>query len=64
MYLQVKDPSFFPCDWTVYSKDDTIKWHKDKLSELGEKLIEVSKTSDSQDERLFNEDYGDYFSEM
>jgi len=51
-------------DWierglSLNNKTELVNWHKTKLTELGENLIE--KPKEIKDERLFGGDYGDYF---
>ncbi len=46
---------------TIHKKDMVIEWYKQKLRELGVEIME--KPKEVKDERLFKEDYGDYFGE-
>lgn len=53
-------------DWinrglSIHDKQKVIDWYKLKLEELGEPVIE--KPKEVEDDRLFNEEFGDYFSE-
>jgi hypothetical protein len=46
---------------SIQRKDILITWCKDQLKQLGEEVIE--KPPEVKDERLFDGDFGDYFSE-
>lgn len=51
-------------DWinrgmAIHDKEKVIVWHKAKLEELGQPVIE--KPKEIKDERLFSDDVGDYF---
>ena len=46
---------------TINNKEIVIDWYKLKLEELGEKVI--PQPEEVEDDKLFNESYGDYFSE-
>ena len=53
-------------DWiqrgvSLNDRDKAIVWHKNKLAELGELLIE--KPEEVSDERLFNDEAGEYFND-
>ena len=53
-------------DWinrglSINNKEELVTWHKEKLVELGEEIIE--KPKEIQDDRLFEGDHGDYFQE-
>jgi len=45
----------------TFQKDLTIDWHKNKLAELGEQIIEPQSVPSEGTENLA-EDFGDYFS--
>jgi hypothetical protein len=46
---------------TIHDKEKVINWYKQKLLELGYEFLE--KPKEVPDERLFKDDFGDYFSE-
>jgi hypothetical protein len=65
-YLCRKYSPLLIIDWihrglSINKKEELKAYHKNKLSELGEVLIE--KPKEVTDDRLFSEKYGDYFTE-
>ena len=46
---------------TIHNKENTVTWHREKLAELGVDIPELP--PEVEDERLEEEDHGDYFSE-